>query len=167
MNYAFRPAAPADLPMLRRWLQTPEVVRWWGNPKIEARLLAEDMEDAGMVMLIVSLDGRPFAYVQHYDVGTWPQAHLAHLPNGARGMDAFIGEPALIGRGHGSAFLRLLAERLMGEGATLVAVDPAADNGRAQRAYAKAGFVGEAVNLTEEGPVVVMTFSGASQSAPR
>ena len=31
-------------------------------------------------------------------------------------------------RGHGSGFLRVLAERLLADGATAVAIDPAADN---------------------------------------
>src|SRR5262249_53352292 len=28
--YSFRAAAREDLPMLRRWLQSSEIVRWWG-----------------------------------------------------------------------------------------------------------------------------------------
>ncbi len=130
--YAFRPATLADLPMLRRWLATPEVVRWWGEPGHEAALLEEDLAAAAriggtlrigprpaeqMVQRIVSFQHRPFAYVQDYDVSAWPQDHLAALPEGARAVDAFIGEPDMIGHGHGSAFLRLLAHRLIDEGA--------------------------------------------------
>jgi hypothetical protein len=40
----------------------------------------------------------------------------------------------MLGRGHGSAFLRLLAGKLIREGAPLVAIDPIADNFRARRA---------------------------------
>ena len=47
----------------------------------------------------------------------------------------------MIGRGHGAAYLRLIAERLCAEGAPLVTIDPIVDNLRARRAYAKAGFV--------------------------
>jgi RimJ/RimL family protein N-acetyltransferase len=52
-----------------------------------------------------------------------------------------IGDPDMLGRGHGSAFLRRLAERLVAEGAPIVAIDPDVDNLRARRAYARAGFV--------------------------
>jgi aminoglycoside 6'-N-acetyltransferase len=55
-----------------------------------------------MVMRIVSFEGRPFAYAQDYAVHVWPQPHFAHLPSGSRAIDSFIGEPDMIGRGHGS-----------------------------------------------------------------
>jgi aminoglycoside 6'-N-acetyltransferase len=163
MPYTFRPMTTDDMPMLRRWLATPEVVRWWGegDPEREAALLAEDLQhQPAMVMRIVSFDGRCFAYAQDYAVSQWPQEHLAHLPPGSRAIDAFIGKPDMIGCGHGAAFLRLLARRLIQEGASKVVIDPAAENLRARRAYARAGFAGENIVSTATGPVVVMTFRG-------
>ncbi len=156
--YEFRPATAADMPMLRRWLRTPEIIRWWGDPVREAALLEEDLSNPLMAMLIVSHEGSPFAYAQHYDVGSWPQEHLAGLPPGARAIDAFIGEPEMIGRGHGAAFLRLLARRLLDEGAPLVAIDPDAGNLRARRAYSKAGFEDWALVETDEGLAALMLF---------
>ena len=158
--YMFRPATAADLPLLSRWLCTPEVIHWWGDPAEQEALLKGDLDEPAMVMRIVSHWGRPFAYVQHYAVQAWPQPHFAHLPRGARAIDAFIGEPGMIGRGHGSAFLRQMALSLKANGAPVVAIDPDAANLRARRAYAKAGFRGEVVSQSGEGPVVVMTFEG-------
>ncbi len=158
--YAFRPATAADLPLLSRWLRTPEVVCWWGDPEEQEALLKEDLDEPAMVMRIVSHQGQPFAYVQHYAVQAWPQPHFTHLPSGARAIDVFIGEPDMIGRGHGPAFLRQMALSLKADGAPVVAIDPDAGNLRARRAYAKAGFRGEAVSESGEGPVVVMTFEG-------
>ena len=156
--YSFRPVRSDDLPLLRVWLRTPEVVRWWGDPDEQAAMLEEDLTEPGMVMRIVSLDAKPFAYAQDYAVDRWPQAHFAGLPPGARAIHSFIGEPEMIGRGHGSAYLRLLAARLRAEGAPVVAIDPAADNARARRAYAKAGFVGERIVETRQGPAALMIF---------
>jgi len=65
----------------------------------------------------------------------------------------------MLGKGHGSAFLRQLSQKLVDEGAPAVAIDPDVRNERARRAYARAGFEGaEAVNAAER-PVVVMVFS--------
>jgi hypothetical protein len=36
--YRFRQVSLADLPHLRAWLQTPEVVRWWGDPAEQLEL---------------------------------------------------------------------------------------------------------------------------------
>ena len=72
----------------------------------------------------------------------------------------------MIGRGHGSVYLRLLAERLCAEGAPLVAIDPDLDNLRARHAYAKAGFVGETPVPTPNGPAVVMVYVRNSTLPP-
>ena len=156
--YSFRPATANDLPRLHRWLNAPEVRRWWGNPSEEFELLRGDLNEPRMMMRIVSLGERSFAYAQDYDVQSWPQPHLSHLPKGSRAIDSFIGWPSMIGRGHGHAYLSLLAARLCAEGAPLVAIDPAEGNLRARRAYEKAGFRVEARVVTETGPAVLMLY---------
>jgi aminoglycoside 6'-N-acetyltransferase len=158
-SYAFRAARHEDLPLLRRWLETPEVTLWWGDPEEQASLLASDLDDPHMAMWIVEFEGRPFAYVQDYDVHNWPQHHFAHLPPGSRGVDAFIGEPDMLGIGHGSVFLRRFAEWLRASGVPVVAIDPDPKNLRARYAYTQAGFVGEVEVDTEWGPAVLMTFA--------
>jgi aminoglycoside 6'-N-acetyltransferase len=62
------------------------------------------------------------------------------LPPGSRGIDQYIGEPDMLGLGHGSAFVRAHCERLFEAGAPAVGTDPHRDNGRAIRAYEKSGF---------------------------
>lgn len=151
--------------MLRSWLETPQVVAWWGNADEQYALLDEDLANPLMTMLIVEVDRQPFAYAQHYDVGSWPQPHFADLPPGSRAIDAFVGEPDLLGVGHGGRFLRLLAERLLAAGAPRVAIDPDVDNPRARRAYARAGFREIGVRETGEGPAMVMVFEPAVEAS--
>lgn len=163
-TYSFLPATTDDLPRLRRWLHAPEVKRWWGDPRHEFELLRSDLNEPRMRMRIVCFNGRPFAYAQDYEVHSWPQPHLAHLPQGSCAIDSFIGSPSKIGCGHGQAYLRLLAERLCAEGAPLVAIDPAIDNVRARRAYEKAGFRVEATVATESGSAVLMLYEAEKLS---
>ena len=47
-DYAFRPMTAADMPMARRWLETPEVQHWWGDADGQVSLLEEDIEDPRM-----------------------------------------------------------------------------------------------------------------------
>jgi aminoglycoside 6'-N-acetyltransferase len=157
-RYDFRRVRHDDLPMLRRWLATPAARQWWGDPRREADLIRADFDEPAMTMLIVALDGRPFAFAQHYAVHAWPQPQFAHLPRGTRAIDTFIGNPALIGRGHGTAYLRLLAEHLRRGGVPIVAIDPDVRNTRARRAYARAGFRRERLVGVAKRPAVVMLF---------
>lgn len=158
--YSFRPATRDDLTLLRAWLRTPEVQRWWGDPAKQKALLHDDIEEPDISMWMVLHEGRPFAYAQHYHVQAWPQPHFARLPHDACAIDAFIGEPNMIGKGHGSAFLRQLALRLRDDGAETIAIDPNADNVRARSAYRNAGFRGQCVVETKNGPAVLMLFKG-------
>jgi aminoglycoside 6'-N-acetyltransferase len=164
--YQFRPFTRADLRMAAGWLRTPEVVRWWGDSENEEILLTQDLDEPLMRQWIVEHMQHPFAYAQAYPTTAWPQPHLAHLPAGTMAIDAFIGEPAMLGRGHGGRFLCLLAELLLAEGAPVVAIDPAVNNHRARRAYGYAGFVAEGVFETEAGPVVLMLYRRVSPTAP-
>src|SRR5262252_2578674 len=104
-TYAFRAMTVADLPLIRRWLGTPEVVRWWGDPAEQYDLVSGDLDHPDMDQFIVSLDGRPFAYIQCYALSTWNEGFGAQ-PALTRGIDQFIGEVDMIGRGHGSSFIR-------------------------------------------------------------
>jgi aminoglycoside 6'-N-acetyltransferase len=156
--YSVRPALSADLPLLRRWLRTPEVVRWWGDPDEQCALIEEDLRGTAMTQWIVSHADRPFAYAQAYEVHAWPQPHFAGLPPGTLAIDTFIGEPDMLYRGHGPKFLRLLAEHVLGTGAPGLAIDPALDNYPAWSAYRAAGFRGVRVFETQQGPIVLMEF---------
>ena len=139
-DYRFRPVTPADLPLLRLWRRRPHWVEYWGPAEEDEGFFEEAMADPHIKAWIVELDGLAFAYAQDYDPHAWPGHPFGHLPPGARGIDQSIGDPGLIGRGHGSAFVRRHVERLFEAGAPAVGTDPHPDNKRAIRAYEKAGF---------------------------
>jgi hypothetical protein len=55
---SFRPATVKDLSRLRRWLNSPEVLRWWDDPSEQFELLKGDLNEPLMTMRIVhSADG--------------------------------------------------------------------------------------------------------------
>jgi aminoglycoside 6'-N-acetyltransferase len=153
--YAFRSLAAGDLAMIQRWLETPEVVRWWGDPDEQFALLSGDLDHPDMDQFIVALDEHPFGYIQCYRLSTWNQS-FGIQPAATRGIDQFIGEPDMIGRGHGSSFIRQFVDELLASGVPRVVTDPDPGNGRAVRAYAKAGFQSERVVDTPDGPALLM-----------
>jgi aminoglycoside 6'-N-acetyltransferase len=154
--YAFRPMAAADLPLVRRWLAAPHVAEWWGNVQEQFALVSGDLDEPAMDQFIVSADGRPFAYLQCYDPAAWPDNGLGAHPPGTRGIDQFIGEADMIGRGCGSAFIRAFIDGLIAGGAPRAITDPDPANARAIRAYAKAGFFRDGLVDTPDGRALLM-----------
>lgn len=157
-GYDIRRATEADLGMIARWVETPPVAEWWieadGQPA--PPIDEDDLADPNITVWIVFRHDRPFAYLQDYDVHAWPGHHFAHLPPGSRGIDQFIGDPAMLGCGHGSAFIRAYVDSLFAQGVPAVGTDPSPSNARAIRAYEKAGFAPVRECDTEWGYVLLM-----------
>jgi aminoglycoside 6'-N-acetyltransferase len=139
-GYTFRPLAPDDLPMLARWLDRPHVAEWWEDTDDKAAEIREALADPATEPYIVELKGRPIGYVQCYDPHMEEDHPYRDQPKGTLGIDQFIGEPELVGIGHGSRIIAVFAEMLFRRGARRIIIDPDPRNGRAIRAYEKAGF---------------------------
>ncbi|MFG3596871.1 GNAT family N-acetyltransferase [Bradyrhizobium sp. RDI18] len=154
-EYVFRPMAVADLPLIRQWLARPHVREWWGNPSEQYELVSGDLDEPAMDQFIVSAGSNDFGYLQCYDLTAWNSGFGEH-PRGTRGIDLFIGEPDLIGRGHGSALIRAFVEDRLKRGAPRIVTDPDPANTRAVRAYEKAGFEKVGMVDTPDGPALLM-----------
>ena len=98
-RYTFRKATMADLGLLRAWQSRPHVRAWWGETEPGDTM---DFEDTRVARWIVGSGGRPFAYMQDYTVRGWEDHHFFDLPKGSRGIDQFIGDPDMTGKGHGT-----------------------------------------------------------------
>jgi aminoglycoside 6'-N-acetyltransferase len=151
--YAFRPMTAMDFEIVRRWLATPHVAQWWGDPREQFALISED---PAMAQFIVSQNDRPFAYLQCYDPTAWPDNGLGEQPGGTRGIDQFIGEEDMIDRGHGSALIRVFVDDLLKAGTPRTVTDPDPRNSRAIRAYEKAGFQKNRLVETPDGRALLM-----------
>ena len=154
-GYEFVPMTSADLPLIRRWLETPHVSEWWHDPAEQFELVSGDLDHPDMAQFIVASDARPFAYLQCYNLSDW-NTGLGPHPSGTRGLDQFIGEADMLDRGHGCAFIRSFTARLLANGTPRVVIDPDPTNARAIRAYEKAGFVKDRVVDTPDGPALLM-----------
>ncbi|MVT52926.1 GNAT family N-acetyltransferase [Bradyrhizobium yuanmingense] len=153
-SYTFRPMTAADMPLIRRWLAAPHVAEWWHDPET-LEFVGGDLDHPDLAQFIVSRDGRPFAYLQCYRLGDW-HVSFGPQPVGTRGLDQFIGEADMLGRGHGSAFIRAFIDQLFARGVPRIVIDPSPSNARAIRAYEKAGFVPQHEIVTPDGPALLM-----------
>src|ERR1700733_8319874 len=98
-DYVFRPMSVGDLSTIRSWLETPEVMRRWGQPDEQYALVRGGLAHPDMDQFIVTLDDCPFAHNQCYPLGTYNQGLRSHPPE-TRGIDQFFGISDFIGRGH-------------------------------------------------------------------
>ena len=152
--YRFRKATSDDLGLLTCWRSTPHVREWWAS---DASDVEADLVDRRVSRWIVSLAGRPFAFMQDYTVHGWPDHHFAGLTEGSRGIDQFIGDPAMLDVGHGSAFIGRRMQALFDQGVPVVATDPHPGNERAIAVYEKLGFKRSGpTEQTRWGPIVPM-----------
>ena len=115
-----------------------------------------------MDQYIVASDDRPFSYLQCYQMTDW-NTGFGPQPEGTRGIDQMIGEPDMIGRGHGTALIRSFVEGLLATGAPRVVTDPDPTNARAIRCYEKAGFARDRLVDTPDGVALLMVRSEGSQ----
>lgn len=160
----FRPIERADLPVVRRWLEMPHVREWWGEADEQFAIVSGDLDVPTMEQFIVTADGRPFGYLQTCDLASWPDPAFADQPRGTRAIDQLIGEPDMIGKGHGSAFIRAFVDRLLAAEAPRVITDPHPANRRAVHAYAKAGFREVRLVDTLDGPALLMLRDNPQQT---
>lgn len=158
----FRPLRIDDFPQLVAWINTPHVAEWWDSPTTLDALTADYTPSVkgldGTHPFLVLLDDRPIGFIQSYvAMGSGGGWWTAETDPGVRGIDQFIGEPALIGQGIGTAMVRKFVAQLLADPAvTRVQVDPHPANRRAIRCYEKAGFRAVGSIVTPDGPALLM-----------
>ena len=187
-SIAFRSLTRADLPVLRDWLNAPHVFAWWGvgsgpgslggagadaatAEQVEAKYGPTiDSPSPTTHRYVIAVDGRDVGLIQWYRLADFPDyaRAIGETAPGAAGIDVFVADLALTGRGVGArtidAFVR---EVVFTDAATDRAVaGPHPDNVASCRAFAKAGFVERRiVEVPHEGPeriVVRMRDAGSA-----
>ncbi|MGW5053843.1 GNAT family N-acetyltransferase [Actinokineospora sp. NPDC004072] len=161
----WRRVAPADFPLLARWLAQPHVHRWWYHeftPEAVERDFgpATRGEEPGEDWL-VSVDGTPVALFQRCRVADYAEdfdqlAAVVPTPVETVTLDYLIGDPELTGKGLGTRLIRWAVERTWADfpQAPVIIIPIAAANRASWRALEKAGATRIAtVELEPENPI--------------
>lgn len=163
VSYSFRPLERKDMPLLARWLAAPHVAEWWGDAQKELAEIEAHIDSISVEPFIIELDGRAIGYIQSYDPHLEDDHPYADQPFGTMGMDLSIGEPELVGVGHGSRLIAEFVDMLFDEGALRVIIDPDPSNKRAIRAYEKAGLRAIGERHSEYGPALLMAIDAEEE----
>ncbi len=133
-----RPVLPEDVPILVSILAEPGVARWWpgfDTARVERELLATDAETTVWAVEARVNMSEPLVVVGAIQAWEEPDEEYRHA-----GIDLFLASAAQ-GCGLGPAAVLAVARWLIDErGHHRLTIDPAADNERAIRAYARLGF---------------------------
>jgi aminoglycoside 6'-N-acetyltransferase len=126
-----RPIREDDVEVLTAILAEPEVARWWGSFDTD-RVRRDLLEATDTVVFAVEVEGEVVGSIQYVEEPSPDYRHAS--------IDVFL-HPAWHGRGLGSDAIRTLARHLIHDrGHHRLAIDPAAANRRAIRAYERVGF---------------------------
>jgi aminoglycoside 6'-N-acetyltransferase len=140
-----------DLSLLTRWRGEPHVHEWWDpdDPppsfeEVAAAYGSRTHPSSPTTACIIELDGRPIGYLQFYRWAAYAEEAWEmglDADDDTFGLDIFIGERDLVGRGYGSRTVAMVSQFLEQErGATRISLTTEVTNERAQRAYERAGF---------------------------
>ena len=117
--------------MLVSWHDDPEVAAYWDGETFTREEMLDRLQRLDVDAYIVEAEERPIGYLQAWFEDDVP---------GVAGLDMFL-VPAARDRGLGPDAARALARWLISSGGMdHVTVDPYIVNGRAVRAWEKAGF---------------------------
>jgi RimJ/RimL family protein N-acetyltransferase len=141
-----RPVQESDLPIMRRWFDDPETMKFWGNPRpfITEQAFEQDLngrfsrfEEAGY-FTIVEPAGQPVGRIDYEDVDERSRS---------ASLGILIGEADARGKRYGSdAIKTLLLHLFRDRNLHRVDLTVLARNERAIRAYRRIGFVDEGVH---------------------
>jgi len=147
MLVGFRPLRESDLTLVHEWLGRDHVRRWWGDRGDLEQTVAHygpslDGRDPTDLYAIL-VDGRAAGMIQTYLVADYPDyAAVVGVGEGVAGLDLFLGEEELLGRGLGTEVIRTFVAEFVftHDGTRACVADPDAENVASLRAFEKAGF---------------------------
>jgi RimJ/RimL family protein N-acetyltransferase len=155
--------------LLDAWFKEPHVQKWWPVPDKEENILEHFLpriRSKDACGFIVYKDSMPLGYVQYYPIdrknpktGAWlPIEVTAQI---TLGIDQFIGDCSLLGKGLGTQFLKEFISYLAQNHASVAAiiVDPDSDNHAAIRCYEKVGFKKMGTYQAPWGPALLMRYT--------
>ncbi|WP_216321506.1 GNAT family N-acetyltransferase [Deinococcus aestuarii] len=146
MPVTFEPLTPEHLRLLHRWLREPHVRAFWDDGERTGEAVRAHSFQPGRDVpgFVFGVDGQRAGFIQRERVTPdHPFGPWRHPEGETWGVDLFIGEPDLTGRGLGPEIIWAFLAHLRAERPETrrVLIDPDPANVRAVRAYARVGFL--------------------------
>lgn len=165
LTFNFLPLSERDLTLLAEWLSRSHLQRWWREQEISPeyirnKYLPRILKKDDAKPFLAYLNNKPVGYIQYYSVSDGDPNWWPDEPGpGVLGIDQFLADEKLLGKGLGTMMVSQFAKRLFEDpNIQEIRVDPRPDNLRAIRCYEKVGFKNAGETSTPDGPAVMMTL---------
>ncbi len=132
-----------DLLLIHRWMNDPDVARYWDLPGPIERTAAHLAEQRALTHTepyLARLSGRPIGYWELYRAAEDRLAAYYPAQGDDLGVHLLIGEPSLRGVGLGATLLTALCDAIQRESRCRIVAEPDARNVASVRAFLAAGF---------------------------
>jgi RimJ/RimL family protein N-acetyltransferase len=157
-KFIFRPLRFSDVPLMHEWFNLPHVQKFYSLRQWTEQQVLEKLEPyitgvKPVLGFIALMDEKPIGYVQQCRIidYPWPNQNLPEeIINSAAGVDLFIGDETLIGKGIGGQVLKAFIEHIIWPEFQYCIVDPDTKNIAAIRCYEKLNFRDHAVIGTKD-----------------
>lgn len=146
---SFHPTILEDVAQMHAWFNEAHVQRFyslraWSESDVLNKLAPIIDQKKPLYGFIAKLEGKPVGYLQYCKVidYPWPQQDLDKtILNEAVGLDLFIGDPNLIGKGIGAQIVNKFLEVYIWPYFHYCVVDPDERNLASIRMFEKCGFL--------------------------
>lgn len=147
------------MPLMCQWFNLPHVqtfysLRPWAEEEIVEKFKKYITGEKPVLGFIVLMNENPIGYVQQYNISeqyeagdySWLDQNLSQtVVSNAAGMDVFIGDEKLIGKGIGRAIIKAFMDNGIWSPFQYCVVDPDVRNTSAINCYRKLNFQDHAV----------------------
>lgn len=159
--FNFTKLLKSDLPLIRKWLVQPHVAKWFNDESEWMKEISANLESNWVWHFRADLNSETAGFVQCYDTSKAPEGPWSSQPPATLGIDFFLGESSLLGKGNGVKLLNDFVEFIeMRFSPKRLIVDPDIENTKSQQTIERCGF-----ELDEESGLFVKELKRASNKA--
>jgi len=135
-----------DFDVMVKWLNDQKVLEFYEEPpsnldKVKEKYGPRIQGKHYVIPCIAEYKNQPIGYIQYYEIQEDELKKYGFASNqNIYGIDQFIGETKLWGKGIGTSMIRLMLHYLRRKGASKVVLEVKKNNSRAIKSYKKCGF---------------------------
>lgn len=160
----FKTLIEEHLSLLGKWLNEPHVNEFWQETNDSLKLKHKFIDESpkrGVNSFIIYYNQTPIGYIQSYKADRVGQGWWPGIDPHTYGIDLFIGEHKMIGKGIGTQIIKEFIKTLCEKNPSIkkIIIDPEPNNLRMIHICEKLGFSNKGPITTPNGPAILLELT--------